>query len=254
MAVATNRLRVLRDWLAAAETRLFPPHCLVCSAPGVAGRDLCAGCLEALPRLIAACPCCAEPLDTSVTAICGRCQRRPPPFDRTLAALHYQTPVDELVQAFKFHGRLAVGRLLSELLGSAVQADELPEALIPVPLHPARLRERGFNQALELARPLSRRFGLPLLTDTVVRVRNTQPQSRLGYRLKARNVRSAFALHRTLNYRHVALIDDVMTTGSTLAELARTVRSGGVETVRIWVVARAGSTPPRHPEAVQSSM
>lgn len=243
--MSTKGLDSLKGWLAAAEARLFPPHCLVCTAAGTPGRDLCAGCLNTLPRPGNVCRRCAEPLAAPVAEACGRCQRQPPPYDRTLTALRYEEPVDQLIQSFKFHGRLTAGRLLGELLADAVVADELPQALIPVPLHPARLRERGFNQALELARPLARRFGLPLLTNNVVRVRDTRPQSQLGYRLRVRNVRSVFALSRPLAYRHVALIDDVMTTGSTLAELARVVRAGGAQTVWVWVVARAGGVERR---------
>ncbi len=232
------RLADCSRWLAKAEARLFPAHCLVCRAPGIPGRDLCAGCLQALPRLLTACPRCAEPLTS--TSPCGRCQQQPPAFERTWAALCYQPPVDQLVQAFKFHGRLVTGRLLGELLHDALRHAPIAEAVLPVPLHPARLRQRGFNQSVELARPLARHWGVPLLTDVAVRVRHTQPQSQLSRPLKARNVRAAFALQRPLAYRHVLLIDDVMTTGSTLRELAQVLKAGGAHTVDVAVVARAG--------------
>ncbi len=227
-------------WLTQVEARLFPAHCLVCRAPGMPGWDLCAGCLQTLPRLLTACPCCAEPLAT--VALCGHCQQHPPAFERAWAALRYQPPVDQLIQAFKFHGRLVAGRLLSELLRDALHPTALAdaEAVLPVPLHPARLRQRGFNQSVELARPLARHWKVPLLTDVAVRVRYTQPQSQLSRPLKARNVRAAFALQRPLAYRHVLLIDDVMTTGSTLRELAQVLKAGGAHTVDVAVVARAG--------------
>ena len=234
------RLADCAQWLAQAEARLFPAHCLVCRAPGIPGRDLCAGCLQALPRLLTACPRCAEPLTSA--SLCGRCQQQPPAFERTWAALRYQPPVDQLVQAFKFHGQLVVGRLLGGLLRDALRHTPITaaEALLPVPLHPARLRQRGFNQSLELARPLARHWDVPLLTDVAVRVRHTQPQSQLSGPLKARNVRAAFALQRPLVYRHVVLIDDVMTTGSTLRELAQVLKAGGAHTIEVAVVARAG--------------
>ena len=233
-----------RHWLSVVEARLFPPQCLVCTAAGMPDRDLCAGCLAALPRLQVACPQCAEPLAAASDAPCGRCQHSPPAFARTRAALRYQPPVDQLIQAFKFNGRLVTGRLLGELLCDALQQavpwSARPEALMPVPLHPARLRQRGFNQSLELARPLARHFDLPILTDVAVRVRNTQPQSQLSYPFKAQNVQAAFALQRPLAYRHIVLVDDVMTTGSTLRELAQVVKAGGAQHVEVWVVARAG--------------
>jgi ComF family protein len=116
---------------------------------------------------------------------------------------------------------------------------EPPEVLLPVPLHPARLRERGFNQALELARPLARRFDRPLLIDAVRRIRATPPQTGTDRGARRRNIRNAFALHRPLPWRHVAIVDDVMTTGSTVAELARLLRRNGVERVQVWVAARA---------------
>ncbi|MDX1606142.1 MAG: ComF family protein [Candidatus Competibacterales bacterium] len=226
----------MRTW---AERLLFPPHCLLCGGPGSGGLDLCAGCERELPRLRTACCCCGEPLPVAIEA-CGRCQRRPPPFERTLAALRYRPPVDRLILDLKYRDRLATARLLGELLRQRVTGAELPQALLPVPLHPARLAERGYNQALELARPLAVALDRPLLTRAVVRVRATPTQTVIDRAARQRNLRGAFACTGLLPWRHLALVDDVMTTGSTLRELATVLRAGGVERIQVWVCARAG--------------
>ncbi|HEY5791083.1 MAG TPA: ComF family protein, partial [Gammaproteobacteria bacterium] len=147
-----------------------------------------------------------------------------------------------LVTGLKFHGQLAGARLLGGLLAEQLAGDPgpWPQALLPVPLHPRRLRQRGFNQALELARPLARELGLALLPDACVRRRDTAAQSGLERAARRRNVRGAFALPRPLGLHHVALVDDVMTTGQTLEALARVLREDGVEQVEVWCVARAG--------------
>lgn len=228
----------VRRGLEALEYQLLPPICLLCGAPGSQGLDLCAGCAADLPRPQPACERCGDALPPSLATLCGRCQRQPPVYDRTVAAVRYAAPVDRLIVALKFHGRLAAARLLAELLRAAVSGVEPPQALIPVPLHPTRLRERGFNQALELARPLARELGLPLWTDVVCRQRRTAAQSGTDYAARRRNVRAAFALVRPPPARHVALVDDVMTTGSTLAELSGVLKRAGVTTIQLWVCAR----------------
>ncbi|WP_338055823.1 ComF family protein [Sulfurivermis fontis] len=159
-----------------------------------------------------------------------------------MAPLLYRPPLDWLIQGFKFNQRLPPGRLLGQLLAQhlAGQIITPPELIVPVPLHPARLRERGYNQALELARPLARRFGIPLAHGLVRRVRATATQSLLPAGERRRNVRGAFALRRPLAARHVAIVDDVIATGSTVAELARVLRRAGAERIEVWAVARAG--------------
>jgi ComF family protein len=141
----------------------------------------------------------------------------------------------------KFHGRLADARLLGELFLASLDpaVHPLPECLIPVPLHPVRLRERGFNQALELARPISQQLNLPLEPHIVQRRLHTRPQSELSGTTRRLNLRHAFHLAAPVPYRHVALIDDVVTTASTLNELARVLRQTGVKTIQIWAIARA---------------
>ena len=229
------------DWRAGLDRLgrlLLPPRCLLCQAPGADGHDLCAACTDALPRCPPACPRCALPQAMAET--CGACLQRPPPQHATVAAYLYVWPVDQLLPRLKFHADLAAGRLLADLAWPAFAAADRPGALLPLPLHPRRLRRRGYDQALELARPLARWLGLPLCTDGLRRVRATVPQSELGAAARRRNVRGAFALAPGARLPgHVALFDDVMTTGATLREAATVLRQAGVTRVDLWVMARA---------------
>lgn len=174
--------------------------------------------------------------------LCGGCLRHEPPFAGAWAPFRYEHPLDLLEARFKFHADLAAGRVLSALMieRAAADAPPRPELLIPVPLHSARLRERGYNQALELAQPLARAFAIPLRADLLVRTRATPPQTGLDAKTRRRNLRGAFALAEgTALPEHVALIDDVMTTGATLRECARVLRRAGVARVDVWALARA---------------
>ncbi len=217
---------------------LFPPTCLVCSEPGVAGRDACPACLASLPWLERGCRRCALPLPVVETAdaLCGACRQSASPLERVQAAFLYDAPVDGLLRRFKFHHDLAAGRLLSQLMAERLAGVDRPQALVPVPLHASRLRRRGYDQALELARPLARHLGLPLVTG-LRRVRATAAQSELDAATRRRNLRNAFAAAGPLP-AHVALVDDVMTTGATVQAAARALRRAGVARVDAWVCAR----------------
>ena len=151
----------------------------------------------------------------------------------------YAFPLDRLLLRFKFHGDLAAGRLLADLFCEQLGDGPLPQALLPVPLHRARLRERGYDQALELAKSIAKRIDVPLHRKHLRRVRGTARQSELGLAARQRNLRGAFAVAGESLPRHVALIDDVMTTGATLRECAQTLLRSGVERVDVWVIARA---------------
>jgi ComF family protein len=161
--------------------------------------------------------------------------------------LVYGFPVDQLLPRFKFHGDLAAGRVLAELFVRALPPRAMadwPQALVPVPLHPARLRQRGYDQALEVARTLSRLLSLPLGSDGLHRRRATSAQSELGARARRRNVRGAFVRGDGALPAHVALIDDVMTTGATVNECAQVLKQSGVKQIEIWVLARAPRSYP----------
>ncbi|MDD5329921.1 MAG: ComF family protein [Sulfuricella sp.] len=214
----------------------FPRHCALCAAPSL-DRPLCAACDADLPRhSIPVCPICALPaLDGHV---CGSCLRHPPAFGHTLAAFSYGFPIDRLLQAFKYAGSLALAEALAEPLAHLAAKHPKPELLLPMPLHPARLKERGFNQALEIARPISRRLDIPLAADACRRTRDTPSQAGLKWQQRRGNVRGAFACDLDLTGKKVAILDDVMTTGSTLDELSRVLLKRGAAEVSAWVVAR----------------
>jgi ComF family protein len=231
----------LTRWL---DALLFPPRCRLCGAASSADAALCRACLDDLPWLENCCSRCARPLPTGIDSpLCGACQKRPPAFDAATALLHYQSPVDYLIQRLKFSGELAIAPLLSRLLAKkiAARATALPDLLIPVPLHRARLHERGFNQATELARNLGRRLVVPFKQHLCQRNRYTRPQSLTPPGLRRRNLRGAFSVTGDLPVdAHVAIIDDVMTTGHTAEELARELRRAGAGRVEVWIVARSG--------------
>ncbi|MCL6713039.1 ComF family protein [Pseudomonas sp. R2.Fl] len=225
------------NWLTSLGHALLPPRCLVCREHGGNGLDLCPICFDSLPWNRTACDRCALPLSTP--GRCGQCLRQPPPLDATRAVFLYAAPLDRLLPRLKFHRDLAAGRLLAELMAGSLDPEPRPDVLVPVPLHRDRLRQRGYDQGLELARPLARRLELPLLPDALRRVRNTAPQSELDAHGRRRNLRGAFQAAATATLPdHVALIDDVMTTGQTLHAAAAALRRAGVARVDAWVCAR----------------
>lgn len=228
-------------WADGLRRSLFPPVCLVCGQDGRAEIDCCTGCEPELPILTAQCARCGVEMDHSVD-LCGRCAMALPAFHGTWAGFAYEGVIERLVRRFKFQGDLAGGRLLADLLARRLveQGAPRPQLMVPVPLHVRRRLRRGFNQSALISRDMSCWFGgLPWL-EALRRSRSTASQSELPADRRGRNVRGAFAL-RWLPpaTRHVALVDDVMTTGSTLHECARVLLQAGVQRVDVWVVARA---------------
>ncbi|MET0815324.1 MAG: ComF family protein [Pseudoxanthomonas sp.] len=224
-------------WLRKAARSVFSPRCLLCGENGTYGRDLCRACTDALPWNSSACLRCALPLPAPGT--CGACLQRPPPLTQTHAVFVYGFPLDRLVPRFKFHNDLPAGRLMSELMVQGCRHLPRPEALVPVPLHATRLRQRGYDQALDLARPLANALQVPLLCDALARARATAPQSELDAGARQRNLRRAFDIRAGASLpEHVVLVDDVMTTGATLEAAARSLRRAGVARVDAWVCAR----------------
>lgn len=214
---------------------LLPRACLLCGERSAAA--LCDACNADLPRMHSPrCPICAVPL-TAPAPACGACLKTPPAFDATQAVLRYGFPVDRLIQHLKFSRRLAS----ADFFARCMLAGEPPQGtlIMPVPLSRQRLRERGFNQALEIARPLARTLALPLDATSLSRPRETLPQSRLPWRARKGNVRHAFACSRDLTGHAVIVVDDVMTTGATLDAVARTLKDHGAMRVANWVAARA---------------
>lgn len=230
------------NWRKSTHDWLLPSHCTLCLAEDPSGLNLCPGCRADLPWLGTACPCCALPLPDGADAepgrLCGACQQRPPGFDRATALFHYASPVDRLILQLKFASGLHLARLFASLLATRLSDRPKPECVIPIPLHPSRQRARGFNQAVEIARPLARQLGCRLDLETCVRSRPTPAQSRLSAVQRRRNLHDAFALTRPLQARHIALVDDVMTTGATLNAVSKLLRRAGAEQIDVWVCAR----------------
>lgn len=217
----------------------LPQDCFLCGLPARGGA-LCAPCRDDLPRAQGGrCPVCALPAAGGQR--CGACLRAPPAFDATRAAFEYGFPVDVLVQALKYRGRLAVARVLGEALAGLAAADDGwqgADCVVPLPLHRRRLAERGFNQAVEIARPLARALRRPLLLDGVSRVRDTAAQEALDRAARRRNLRRAFACTTRVEGLSLIVVDDVMTTGASLDAFARCLKAAGARRVENWVVAR----------------
>lgn len=236
----SNRLtRFLNNCINIVHEHVSQP-CLLCGRR-CHGAPLCAACLGELPRLPAArCPTCALPTPTG--EVCGACLKRPPRFDRCRAVFVYAFPADVLVQQLKYGSELALAGFLARQLAQEVVSHPPPDLILPMPLHPRRLGERGFNQAVELGRQLSARLGIPMRLEACRRVRDTPAQAGLDLEARRRNLRGAF--HCTdLKGLRVALLDDVMTTGASLDELAKAAIDAGAAGVQAWVVAR--TLPPR---------
>jgi ComF family protein len=220
----------MRDFLGEL---VFGGACFLCRGP--ARGTLCEACRAELPRLGAQrCPRCALP--SPGAAVCGRCLAEPPDYDATFAALAYDFPADTLVHALKFRGELSLAPILAELLKEALPAAEAVDCVVPVPMSETRLRGRGYNQAMELARHLAPAAKIDAFC--CVRSRDAAPQMELPWAERQRNVRGAFACNRLLAGARVAVVDDVMTTGATLDEMARTLKRAGAARVVNWVAAR----------------
>lgn len=240
-------LSSLRHWsvrLLARAPALLPSSCALCGCAqsGV----LCGSCRTAyFERTSVRCRQCAVPLAGQDNGFCGTCLQRHRAFDATIAASNYAPPVDQLVLSLKFGGRLDLAPLMADMLRDAALRRRdmpLPDLLAPVPLGPSRLAERGFNQALEIAKPLSRHLGVRLAPQLLVRQRETRAQSLLATDERDLNVRGAFIVAAnsvdSLRGRHVGIVDDVMTTGETLDEVAATLKRFGAARVTNFVFAR----------------
>ncbi len=215
---------------------LFGGSCFLCRGATSRG-TLCEGCMTDLPRLPSErCPRCAMP--SAGAQPCGRCLASPPRFDSTRAALVFAFPADVLVHALKYRGELALAGLAAGLLGECLDEGDRVDAIVPVPLSDARMRERGYNQAMEIARHVARARGIVLAPAICERVRDTPAQAALPFAGRAANVRGAFRCPTPVAGQTIAVLDDVMTTGATLDEVASTLKRAGAARVVNWVLAR----------------
>jgi ComF family protein len=218
---------------------IFPHCCILCKAHCKQHLDLCWQCQQDLPYVHHACSYCAKELPNNVN-VCGACLRKPPPFNYTFALCYYDFPITKIITDLKFNHKLAHARVLGEIMAARLLQlrTTWPECLIPVPLSTKRLRERGFNQAVELARPIAARLHVPINFTSCRRVRHTEAQAMIPARQRYKNVRNAFVVNSNFKAKHVAIIDDVVTTGSTVAELSHVIRQAGAEIIEIWCCAK----------------
>jgi ComF family protein len=217
--------------------------CFLCRTPVACGFPLCEPCWQALPRIAHPCPTCAMPLPDGLTDLqCGACQAHPSEIDWIYAPFLYGTPFRELIHAHKFHQITPLGNLLAQVLFREIGkqlASKAVDYLVPVPLAPARIRNRGFNQSLEVSRYLAKWSGIPVADQWVLR--KDSPRSQVGLTKTDRKLalRNLFEVPRSLQGLSILLIDDVVTTGSTVQELARMLRKAGAKQIGVCAVARA---------------
>ncbi len=216
-------------------SKLMPTPCLLCGTSNQ-GDCLCPACCEQLPKLGHACPRCASPLQQ--TALCGSCLNKSPEQDASFSLFRYHAPIDRLIVALKYHDALVLSHFFASQMAEQLKTRPLPHLLIPIPLHPKRLRERGYNQSLELAKQLSKQLNIPVRHDILIRIRDTPPQASLPFSERKNNMKQAFQINNTDIPSHIALIDDVLTTGHTVDVAAKTLRKIGVQNIEVWTVAR----------------
>ena len=217
--------------------QIFKQNCLLCASPQANSHALCAACLKELPYSpTSSCPQCGL---SSNSFICGSCLNSPPDFDITRAVFIYAFPIDTMMQRYKYGDALHISRTFGKFLVEEIDLNSI-DLIIPMPMHPARLKERGFNQALEIAKVFS---GNKLDYTSAIRQKLTPPQASLPFKARVKNIKGAFAINNNLTGKRVAIVDDVMTTGASLNELAKTLKKAGASHVECWVVAR--TLPPK---------
>lgn len=236
----------IHHYLKKISRHLLPYTCILCHAPARSNQDLCHACHIELPILPQSCPRCAKiftaPLNPNL--VCGACLQHPPAFDATYALFSYQPPITKLIMELKFHQSLINARLLGELMANTIKNQwypnkSLPDVIMPVPLHHKRLRERGFNQTLEIARPIRDALHIPIDTTSCQRLKYTEPQARLSMEKRQTNIKNSFSVTANLAGQHIAVLDDVITTGQTIQALSNTLKIAGAARIDIWACARA---------------
>ena len=214
--------------------------CILCDNQGVTGKDICSTCFNNLLKNNHCCYQCGTPLE-SITQInlCGYCQSTNPAFNNCHAPFIYQGAMRYLITNLKFNQHYKNARLLGQLFAKSLPDRKLPQCIIPVPLHKKRYRQRGFNQSLEVAKTIGRQLQIPIEAKLCLRHRNTSHQVGLTIEDRHKNVKNAFSLTQKTHYTHIAILDDVMTTGATLQEIALILKKAGVINIELWVCARA---------------
>lgn len=201
---------------------------------------LCDDCARELPYIGRGCAICCHPLLAETVPICGKCVSETPPYDHAVIPFVYAPPVSWLISQLKYHQQLWLSAVLGELLATHIMAQSgpLPECVMPVPLHVTRMRERGFNQSFEIAKIVARKLGIACSASYVGKAHPTPPQTALARSARQKNLRKSFEVKKPLPYQHIALIDDVVTTGTTVCEISKLLKRHRVETIEVWALAR----------------
>lgn len=228
----------MQNLVASLNRFLLPQTCLLCADWHGGEHGLCADCLQDLPwHDCQQCPQCGLPAYDN--QLCGNCIQSPPDFDATRALFRYAFPVSAMLQRYKYGELLILGETFGHLLAKYIaEKNDKPDLIIPMPLHPRRLQERGFNQSLEVARIVSKNLGIPLNHKACERIKLAPPQASLPLKERVMNMKGAFACNQTLDGQSIAVIDDVMTTGASLNALAKSLKKAGASSVVCWVIAR----------------
>jgi ComF family protein len=242
-----TRAQLITSAFQKAGRLMYPKVCLHCNDAGHDEMDLCERCYQGLPWVQYACQHCALPLPTNNASACGACSNRQLYFDYAVTPFRFEGFIRDAIYQFKFNQKLNQGKLLAQLLLQHIQESqlELPDLIIPVPLHKKRMRQRGYNQALEIARIVSKGLGnnmrSDLVYDAVYRNRDTSVQMDLPAKKRAKNVKGAFSVKENstvLKNKQICIVDDVMTTGNTVNEVAKCLKEAGVGKVGVWCIAR----------------
>lgn len=231
---------------------IYPRRCVLCLSSSrstdTAAIELCEGCQNDLQLMTNACFQCGISLqNTHENQLCGQCLQKPPAYDQVISVYHYQQPLVWLIQQMKFHKKILLAHLLAQLMARRLhqrfnnQTLSIPDAIIPVPLHHKRQHERRFNQAEELANVIAKALHCQVDSHYIERHLNNQQQSGLDAKQRKKNVKGVFRVKNKKKdlYQHVAIIDDVMSTGSTVNEITKVLKKSGIEKVDVWVLARA---------------
>ncbi len=220
--------------------KLFPVYCPLCLERSSAGYVLCRYCLEELPALAGGCPICSSRVPVHHNGPCRQCRLCKPSFSHVFAPFHYAPPINQLIRDMKYQAQIQYIGTLAKLLAHAAEDAGVPrpDYFLAVPLHRKKFIMRGFNQSLEIALKLGRQLGIPVLRGCLRKTRAGPPQTALPLRRRLTNPKGSFVVHHFPPARHVTIVDDVMTTGSTANEVARVLRQHANMQVSVWVVAK----------------
>ena len=238
MAAIVTRLNSHRQLISSKLVDVLRANrCVLCHGRGIR-HCICADCSADLPWLMSACARCARPLSVDAER-CQDCLDEPPSWQRAYALFNFSFPIDRLISALKYHGRLVLADYFGQRLADRIDSDDLPDLIIPVPIHAKRLQQRGYNQTLLLARVMAQRLKRPVSAHQLLRVRDTRMQKTLHADERRSNLAGAFVWHGpALEQQHVLLVDDVLTTGATAEAISQCLLAAGARQVDILVIAR----------------